>query len=128
MNQELENKLFKDHWILSKSLEGATIQNSALVFGCECNDGWYNLLDELCTRIEKLADDDFRVYQIKEKFGGLRFYVGSTTKEILDLIDEYEEKSYTICENCGESGKLITHFGWYVTLCEKCEKEWISRK
>lgn len=132
MNQELENKLFRDHWILSNSLaelEGQKVSFS--LFGIECDDGWYKLIDELCTRIESKLDketDDFLVLQIKEKFAGLRFYVGGTTDEILDLIDEYEEKSYTICEGCGNPGKTVCHYGWYSTLCEKCEKEWVSKK
>lgn len=129
MNVELENKLVKDHWILSNSVQVDRYTLPFPMFGIECDDGWYNLLDELCSRIEDKLDkevDEFFVDQVKEKYGGLRFYVSSATEEILDLIDEYEEKSYTICESCGKSGKLVNHFGWYKTVCEDCEEKWIS--
>jgi hypothetical protein len=42
-----------------------------------CGDGWRDLLERLCTRIEAaLADGagSLRVLQIKEKYGTLRFY------------------------------------------------------
>ena len=58
--------------------------------------------------------------QIKEKFGGLRFYVDSATDKIYNMIDEAEKKSYTICEVCGKSGKEYHIKGWTMTLCKKC--------
>ena len=97
-------------------------------FGLECGEGWYDLLDELCTKIEEELDRTndskneypFQIDQIKEKFGGLRFYVSGGTDKTYDLINEYEEKSYTICEICGSNGKEYDVRGWITTLCEKC--------
>jgi hypothetical protein len=40
-------------------------------------EGWFALVDELCTDLEQLLGDRaeaFAVEQVKEKFGGLRFY------------------------------------------------------
>ena len=64
--------------------------------------------------------------QVKEKFGGLRFYYDPTeieiTDQIFDLVTRAETESYKICEECGKPGKLRNK-GWYVTLCNKCYKE-----
>ena len=64
---------------------------------CECGDGWLPLIQEL---IEKLiaAGWNKEICQIKEKFAGLRFYTNGQTDECWDLIREYEEKSYNVCE------------------------------
>ena len=59
-----------------------------------------------------------QVCQVKEKFGGLRFYINDANDEVFDVIDEYEVDSYTICEVCGEKGKERTDIGWIRTLCE----------
>lgn len=95
--------------------------------GIDCNDGWYNLIYTLLEKIEEVykrnnrSMDDFIVEQIKEKYGELRFYATTDLKEAFDLIDEYENLSATICENCGKSGSLHTNSNRYMlTLCEDC--------
>lgn len=87
-----------------------------------CDDGWLDLIQEL---IEKLIDAGWNkeVTQVKEKFGGLRFYINEGTDEIFDIIEEYCQKSYKICEICGEEGKNINNNGWYKTVCE-IHKNW----
>ena len=100
-------------------------------FGIECGEGWYDLLDQLCTDIEKelkRTNDDkeeypFQINQIKEKYGGLRFYVGSANDKVYKMIDEAEKKSYTICEECGKPGKEYVIRGWVMTLCKESAKK-----
>ena len=134
MNEKLEEKLFEQHYLLRNSVVESPIPFS--MFGIECGDGWYDLLDELLTELEKLIDekyphfkvdskDSFKltVDQIKEKYGGLRFYISYGNDEILDLIDKFEEKSYKICEICGKEGELKVTRGWYSTLCENHRAE-----
>lgn len=84
---------------------------------CSCGDGWLQLIHDL---IEELlaAGWDKHITQIKEKFGGLRFYIGSGTEEIFDIISKYENLSYETCEVCGETGELRKDLGWYRTLCD----------
>ena len=83
----------------------------------DCNEGWYPLIQRL---IEDLIDLgwDKQVTQVKEKFGGLRFYVNSCSTEMLDRISEAERESYTICENCGASGEVRRDLVWHSTLCD----------
>lgn len=48
-------------------------------WGCECGDGWYQLIRDLCTEIASAysradGEPDIIVRQVKQKFGKLRFY------------------------------------------------------
>jgi len=90
------------------------------LFGWEIRKGWEPLVKELIDRLKKETDWDGEITQIKEKFGGLRFYIGKGSKPIWDLIDEYEKKSYEICEDCGKPGKLRTEGRYWIrTLCDE---------
>ena len=80
--------------------------------------GWAQMIHTLFDAKPK----DTRVHQVKEKFGGLRFYVGGTTDMFHNLIDDMENASYTICETCGNSGSLRTERSWVKTLCDDCAK------
>lgn len=104
-------------------------ENIGLQWGCgvDCGDGWFDLLYTLLEKIENIYSannksiDDFIISQIKEKYGELRFYASSDIPEVNKLIDEYEELSATICEDCGKSGSLHTNSnGYMLTLCEEC--------
>lgn len=94
------------------------------MFGAEVQDGWKNLLDGLFVKLITLDPmRTVRVLQIKEKFGGLRFYVHGANKQVHDLISEYESESYKICEECGEPGALRIDGYWYKTRCSKHKGE-----
>jgi len=83
--------------------------------------GWYGLVKELIEGAIA-AGWDRQICQVKEKFGGLRFYINSAPDEVRALIREAENKSYEICEVCGEPGEM-RHGGWIVTLCDKHNAE-----
>src|SRR3990167_202995 len=112
-------------------------------FGIECTVGWkglYQPLIDLC----KLRG--IQILQIKEKFGGLCFYVGPYDKDqdITTLIRAAEHYSYHVCENCGECGvrewvkqedgsyKTVYNVttgpsrtsGWIRSLCDPCREAW----
>ena len=65
------------------------------------------------------------IKQVKEKFGGLRLYVGVPEGANLNLIFDYadwaENACEGVCEECGKPGKLINKSGWYKTRCEECK-------
>ena len=92
----------------------------------EVDNGWFPLIKELIEDLIKLGWDK-QVTQVKEKFGGLRFYINEGTDEIFKRISEAENKSYEICEVTGEPGTLRTDIGWYRTLCD-VEYEKIKNK
>ena len=79
--------------------------------------GWADLLTHLVTDLFALGWNGV-VLQIKEKFGGLRFYTGETTDEMEKIIYAAEMQSYKICETCGAPG--LPRVGrWVKTLCDE---------
>lgn len=91
-------------------------------FDGEVGDGWVPILDRLATDLVALGWDR-KVYQIKEKFGTLRFYAGdNTTDEMGERIGEAESESAITCEECGAPGEL-RQGGWLKTLCDQHWKE-----
>jgi hypothetical protein len=56
--------------------------------------------------------------QVKEKFGGLRFYVDGATEKQYNYISFAEALSHRTCEECGAPGMTYTT-RWHQTLCEK---------
>lgn len=81
-------------------------------------DGWFNLIYNLLEDID--IYQKVQVLQIKEKFGGLRFYINTTQIEIHNLIDKAEIESYNICESCGTKKNVMIGGGWIKTLCKDC--------
>lgn len=107
--------------------------------GFECSRGWYDLIDQLSQKIEeinlKFENPEHKIYavQVKQKFGGLRFYTEisdslfddeeqqeSIQQIVYDLTAIAETKSYTICEHCGLPGTTTNNRRYVETLCEKC--------
>ena len=124
MRGELQTKLIEKYPSLFKYLINYRSVDliSPICFGIETGDGWYDLLDELFGKMVEL-DHAVSLMQVKEKFGELRVYVGPSTDVVFDLIDEYTERSRSICEVCGKEGKLRGKI-WLTTRCDECyEKE-----
>jgi hypothetical protein len=58
--------------------------------------------------------------QIKEKFGGLRFYYHGGDKVIDGMTSLAESLSYRICESCGSTKDVGQTQGWIYTVCKSC--------
>lgn len=122
MKEKLENKILEKYPELFKEEEtGMTV-----LWGIECNDGWYDLIDNLCKDIIMYCNSHNCpvpvVTQVKEKFGGLRFYTNGTVWEIDKMIEDAEKESYKICEECGskQNVEMRKLHGWLTTLCDEC--------
>ena len=99
-----------------------------LIYGIGCNDGWYDLVYNMCENIQKISDSkkiDCSIIQIKQKFGILRVYTNTNTNtntndnEIENIIRKFESLSKNICEICGNSGMLsFSKLKWCKTLCD----------
>jgi len=90
------------------------------VLGC-VSAGWHKLVNRLIDDLFSLGWDG-QVYQVKEKFGGLRFYIGKGTDDIFKRIQLAEDESYKLCEVCGKPGEERNPFGWIKTLCDEHAK------
>lgn len=93
--------------------------------------GWYPILEKLCENIQHHIDwknkqsvvvPQVTVAQIKEKFGGLRFYYDGGDDYIQGLVSMAESWADTACEECGGIGKRRSG-GWIRTLCDLHEAE-----
>ena len=123
------DKLIEDYPSVFKDMESTSNYNLP--------SGWYLLVDKLCSNLSVLLDEEhkkikenheeplFMLLQIKEKFGGLRFYYMMNTQnddlyqEIRKLIDIAEDTSYNTCEITGKPGKLCRSGMHYHTFCEE---------
>ena len=88
------------------------------IWGVECGTGWAKLYTPL---IEECLKEDIKVLQVKEKFGGLRFYVHGGSEHLHELIDAAELLSYKTCETCEDPGSMRNSTYWLKTLCDSCE-------
>ena len=104
-------------------------------------DGWYTIVDQLCKHIQEYIDwtnssgvwatknnrakrnvEQVTAEQIKEKFGGLRFYYSGGDDKIDGMVTITEAMSIYICEQCGNAGRPTGTY-WIKTLCNKCKEE-----
>jgi len=85
-------------------------------------EGWFPIIKDLIVDLIALGWDK-QTCQVKEKFGGLRFYINAGSDEIFNRISEAEKQSYKTCEVCGEPGELRTDIGWYWTFCDEHYQE-----
>lgn len=137
MKNKLDRNLPRKYPNIFKAEQGPGAR-VRLCFPFECDDGWYALLDDLCSIlsvISKASGVRIRATQVKEKFGSLRFYTtldGAYVKKdqkawfsiIEDVINHAEDRSSSACEVCGAYGKLCSSkTGWLKTLCKKHFKE-----
>jgi len=89
-------------------------------------DTWINLIDQMCREIVNFHNlfpefEYTRCVQIKEKFGGLRFYVESEYPEVSQIIRKYEELSFELCQECGCTDcEVKPTTNWIMYLCQSC--------
>lgn len=91
--------------------------------GCEIavGDGWYQILFDLCAELQAISDktgEQIVATQIKEKFGGLRFYANNADQDQYKLISKAEHLADKTCEVCGAPG-LARNTSWIKTLCSE---------
>ena len=130
MNEILEQQLIEIAPIFFEKIHGDP-RETCSAFGCDCDDGWFDVIRDMVKEIEKINNDlngsgKIVAIQIKEKFGELRTYVeiaGDVPDDVqrkVDLIIETaEERSWATCEHCGAPATKTTK-GWISRLCDKC--------
>lgn len=98
--------------------------------GYGCGKGWHPMIKIACRIFsdlnEKYPDEPpIQIDQIKEKFGGLRFYIsggGKNWKLAQEIASHCETFSWYICEECGDSDTACpdNSRSWVKTLCNEC--------
>ena len=99
----------------------ASIQTSCMAWGFSCGDGWFEIVDAICARLQHMIDHEGApqvvASQVKEKFGSLRFYAQCVTQAQLDEIQRIAGRSNRICEVCGAPGAIVVASGWHQVRC-----------
>ena len=72
----------------------------------DCPDGWLHLVDQ-CFYELRAHGWDLNLFQVKEKFGSLRIYLGGDIADLQlsNIILRYENESSHTCGICGGFGK-----------------------
>jgi len=159
MREELDKKLCDRYPLIFRD-RNAPMTHTAMFWGFECGDGWYNIIDVLCgllcsdyfsaksrydfvkdrvgekmytgsgdiitqgeidlrkTRMDEEAGKVPVASQVKEKMGGLRFYIDGATDQYRNYISFAESMSYRTCEQCGAPGER-RGTGWLYTACDQ---------
>lgn len=122
-------KIFKDR--------NAPMTETCMCWGFECGDGWFNIINQLCSNIQHHIDwkqeqkekygqgegcSQVVAKQVKEKFGTLRFYTSGGDDTIDGMIRMAESMSAVTCEECGAPGRTRGR-GWIYTACDAHAKE-----
>ena len=130
MSPELDERLCQKYPLIFQGRTDGDPRRTLMCYGFCHGDGWFNIIENLSAKIQTYCDEkksqgeDFQVVavQVKEKFGGLRFYVDGGDEYTNGLIRAAEDASYETCEDCGVPGTLRKG-GWWATLCDKCDEE-----
>jgi ribosome-binding protein aMBF1 (putative translation factor) len=114
-------------WIGSLIAAHPSLFREGSLFEFAVGEGWMGILTDLCAALEGLCRTDLMVVQVKEKFGGLRFYIQwdqlspedgqeAAGDRVDELIRAAEAKAWDTCESCGaprETKRMST-------LCPAC--------
>lgn len=89
-------------------------------YGLAAPVGWYEIIDRLDQALVEI-DPDYQVHQIKEKFGGLRFYCSiPASPGVQALMVAAEQEASRTCQRCGQPGVLRRKgSGWLATYCDE---------
>lgn len=99
-----------------------------LIKGCyiECGSGWNQIIKDCLDQLEYLRVTFYpklKVFEIKEKFGGLRVSLNDYPAEVDAIIRRAEHRALSTCEECGLEGKPYSQRGWVKTLCTECRRK-----
>jgi hypothetical protein len=132
---------FKEHYYPDQEIAPYYDEAEFIIpSGCGCGTGWWTLVTKLIETIDWHIDSDFqqqewkknkgkldgeptrmffKINQVKEKFGGLRFYINGGDDYIRGLIMMAEVMSTKICYFTGHPAKKREIDGWYFTASDE---------
>lgn len=124
-------EIFPERFIIKQTF-GENDRYEYKIGAFECRDGWAQIIDDSLASLASWNPNPLRymeVTQIKEKFGGLRFYYKLKDDTPEDKKEYYhglyhgimnmaEHRSYTTCEECGAPGNRETTRGYVNTRCD----------
>ncbi len=79
-------------------------------------------LREELLRIDSSLLNKYRVSQVREKYGTLRWYADSYSDRMEDILTKYEDICQYTCVVCGRINVPIFDDGWISSFCIECYK------
>ncbi len=102
-----------------KDIENRLFLTTGYYPGINCGNGWLHLIVQ-CHKELLAIDPDYKIGQIKEKFGGLRYNFSTKTElrdQMNNIVRKYEQQASVTCERTGTPGHLmISEKGWEATF------------
>ena len=124
MSIDQQKKVVKESKQMDSNRPGYTIEEALASVG----SGWGAIIN----RLFDLKPPHVTVIQVKEKLGGLRFYVDGAPTEYHREILKAEDESYKTCEHCGVTDNVtlgpVGDGLWSFTLCRKCRSELVTHE
>lgn len=139
MRKDLEDRLYNEFPQLYRDRCRGS-HETRMCDGCCVGDGWFQIIYDLSTKIHNFClkynltgNNYICAFQVKEKFGGLRFYLGNyhgnnytdlvplneeQNDELFKYIQDAENCSLETCDVCGSHGKQYEYKGFISTRCE----------
>lgn len=133
MNKELQEKLVKTYPNIFRDIGGDPMK-TCMAWGIECGDGWYPIIDSLCSVIKNTVENvkqrwsdkvpdllfDVRAAQVKEKYGSMRFYIDID----IDTREDLDDRLKTDLRRSMESihGAVWMAESMTYRFCENCGK------
>ncbi|MBV6822810.1 hypothetical protein [Pseudomonas sp. PD9R] len=100
----------------------AFLPRSEACFKLECGDGWYSIIETLCSLMTELnrreGQQPTYLQGVREKLGTMRVLVSGRVPEAHAWIIFAEQHSARTCEVCGGRGQLLCADGWQRVRCE----------
>jgi len=135
-----------ERWQFAKLIRKHPRLSRPRLHGWEIDVGWVGIVDRYFDIVDRVVPESvgFKVVQIKEKFGGLRLCCQPVLPQMKirqtddDVIVSHqprklepwelelqmaktlaEQRSYFVCERCGQPGRLRVRDGYYFTACDE---------
>ena len=109
--------------------------SSKTIPSIDCQSGWIDLIYKMHESL-LLVYPQYNIFQVKEKFGTLRFYIdqypdleSASCFAVQSIIKNGELLSQYTCEKCGQNHYGVhsrNSYRWIHTYCDKCELEYIT--
>jgi hypothetical protein len=108
-------------------------------YGLECGDGWKDIIERTHEKLVYI-DPNYTIFQIKEKFGGLRYYYSTLFEHdgieqniMDDIVRAAEYEASRTCELCGANNPsdkvgVRSHNYWYFGYCQSCADKHVAER
>lgn len=103
------------------------LKDQKFTWGWECGVGWEQILTDFLTVVDRECPNGkgFRIRQVKEKLGTVRFYYqlngveGDAANRIHEAETLLDARSLHTCETCGKRGRLRNAGGYIFVACDE---------